>query len=111
MRIVDELREKIATGLIPPGEKLPSNADLKKTYGVASMTAQNAINRLKSDGLVYGVAGKGVFVRSDIDLDALRQGVASEPVAADDLGKVFARLDELEARVAELEAERGEGGS
>lgn len=102
LRIVDDLRRSIANGEIPPGEALPSNAQLKRRYNVASQTAQNAINALKSEGLVYGVAGKGVFVRSDVDISSI-----SLPVTADSktMREVLTRLEALERKVARLEAE------
>ena len=81
LQIVEDLRRSIATGKINPGDKLPSNAELKRTYGVAGQTAQNAINALKTEGLVYGVAGRGVFVRSDLDLDDVRARVATDDPA------------------------------
>ncbi len=103
LRIMDDIRRSIALGDLPPGSKLPSNAELKRRYEVASQTAQNAINALKSEGLVYGVAGKGVFVRSDVDVDAVRERLASAGGTSADMEVVLIRLAALEAKVADLE--------
>ena len=103
LRIVDDLRRSIALGSLAPGSKLPSNAELKRRYDVASQTAQNAINALKAEGLVYGVAGKGVFVRSDIDTEAVRRRFAMTGGSSSDMQAVLIRLASLEAKVAHLE--------
>lgn len=100
LQILEDLRTSIARGDIPPGEKLPSNAELKRRYGVASQTAQNAINALKSEGLVYGVAGRGVFVRTDIDFALI---APSEKHAENQMAQVLQALAKLTKRVDDLE--------
>ncbi len=105
LRIVDDLRRSIALGEIVPGAKLPSNAELKRRYDVASQTAQNAVNALKAEGLVYGVAGKGVFVRSDVDVESVSDELAAKGGTTTDLHEVLIRLKSVEAKVADLEDE------
>jgi DNA-binding transcriptional regulator YhcF (GntR family) len=58
------LRAAILTGRIASGEKLPTQAELAKTYGVAPMTIQQALRLLKDEGLVLGRQGMGTFARS-----------------------------------------------
>lgn len=57
------LRAAILTGKFAPGERLPSQNELSKTYGVARMTIQQALRILKDDGLVASRQGSGMFVR------------------------------------------------
>lgn len=104
LQILEDLRSSIIRGEIPLGEKLPSNAELKRKYGVASQTAQNAINMLKSEGLVYGVAGRGVFVRSDADLESLKKDFeANSAVETNSQEPIVDRLNDLTQRVTFLE--------
>lgn len=63
LKIAADLRAKIMSGELEPGEKLPSTAELAKTYSAAPATAHNATKLLQAEGFVYGRAGKGVFVR------------------------------------------------
>ncbi|MFJ2007959.1 GntR family transcriptional regulator [Streptomyces chartreusis] len=63
-RIADDLRAKIDTGDFGPGDRLPGENPLAAEYGVASMTARQALNALKKEGLVESRRGAGFYVRS-----------------------------------------------
>ena len=118
-QIKDDLRLAIAVGDLGPGEQLPSNSDLRSRYQVANQTAQNAINALKAEGLVYSVPGRGVFVRSDLETDDLVATMAKSdgdsPIYAqvveqlEKLGSAIAgindRLDEIEGRQSQQAAD------
>ena len=56
------LRGQIESGELAPGAQLPSAVTLAATYEVAVPTVRKAVDLLKSEGLVTGVAGYGVFV-------------------------------------------------
>lgn len=63
VRVLTDLRRKIESGAIAPGETIPSVSALAREHKVAATTVQKAIRALKAAGLVEGVAGKGVYVR------------------------------------------------
>jgi GntR family transcriptional regulator len=62
-QIADHLRAAIDAGQLRPGDRLPSEAELRQHYGVARMTARQAIQELRSEGRVIAEHGRGVFVR------------------------------------------------
>ncbi|MGW1897717.1 GntR family transcriptional regulator [Streptomyces hirsutus] len=61
--IADDLRDRIATGRLKPGERLPSEAYLAAQYEVSTPTLRSALAVLQVEGLVEKVHGKGNFVR------------------------------------------------
>ncbi|SEM59784.1 GntR family transcriptional regulator [Nonomuraea pusilla] len=62
IRIAGEIREQIKDGALAPDQPVPSAAAICEQYGVSMITAKSALNLLRSEGLVYGIAGKGTFV-------------------------------------------------
>ncbi|MER7316506.1 GntR family transcriptional regulator [Streptomyces halstedii] len=63
-RIADDLREQIADGSLPPGGKLPTEADLREKYGTsARSTVRQGLSLLVNEGLIVPRRPKGYFVR------------------------------------------------
>lgn len=63
-QIADHLREGIGRGEYSPGGQLPSERSLMDTYGAARGTVRQAIQQLRSEGLIEIEHGRGAFVRS-----------------------------------------------
>lgn len=61
-RIRDELRTMIVNGTYQPHQRLPSESDLIKRYGVSRITVRQALGELEKEGLLFKIAGKGMFV-------------------------------------------------
>jgi GntR family transcriptional regulator len=68
MRIADDLRIRIESGELQPGEKLPGLPSLAKSYGTSLVTVRLAIGILRQQGLVTSIQGKGVFVREALPI-------------------------------------------
>jgi GntR family transcriptional regulator len=62
-RIADDLRTQILSGDLSPGSPLPSEAKLIRQYGSSRGPVRQAINLLRSEGLIDSHQGRGVFVR------------------------------------------------
>ena len=61
--IATDLRAKIESGELAPGDLLPSEAELTSQYGVSRGTTRQAFLELQAAGLIDAVQGKGRFVR------------------------------------------------
>ena len=61
-QISQHLRNEIAEAKFNPGDRLPSEADLGRLFGVSRTVVREAIAILRSDGLVEARKGSGVFV-------------------------------------------------
>ncbi|MFG1924909.1 GntR family transcriptional regulator [Cryptosporangium sp. NPDC048952] len=63
-RITAELRERIHTGHLAPGDRLPSTRQITRQWGVAMATATKVLTALRQEGLVEAVPGVGTVVRA-----------------------------------------------
>ena len=52
LQLVKLIRKQISDGLFRPGDRLPSEAELRKRYGVSPMTVRRAVNMLVDQGVV-----------------------------------------------------------
>ncbi|WP_411733174.1 FadR/GntR family transcriptional regulator [Paeniglutamicibacter sp.] len=59
--LVEHLREQISSGLIAPGEKLPSENALIAEHAVSRTVVREALTRLQAEGLVHTRRGAGSF--------------------------------------------------
>jgi DNA-binding transcriptional regulator YhcF (GntR family) len=62
-QVAAAVRTAILDRTLAPGDKLPSQTELAKRYGVARMTVQQSLRILRDEGLIYSWQGSGVFVR------------------------------------------------
>ncbi|GHC72415.1 GntR family transcriptional regulator [Nocardiopsis terrae] len=67
-QIAAELRTAIMSGVLQPGERLPTTQQLMERYEVTSQTVQRTLQVLKGEGFVLGKPGVGVFVRPESPL-------------------------------------------
>ncbi|MFJ9699656.1 GntR family transcriptional regulator [Streptomyces fradiae] len=59
----NDLRDRITTGCIKPGARLPSEAALADRYRVSTVTLRRALAVIQGEGLIEKIHGKGNFVR------------------------------------------------
>ncbi|MGW5556824.1 GntR family transcriptional regulator [Micromonospora sp. NPDC003944] len=67
--LAEILRARITSGQLNPGDRLPSERDLSQTYDVAPMTARAAVQQLRNEGLAEAVRGRGVVVRTPVEVE------------------------------------------
>ena len=105
-KIIEQITDLIARDVLKPGDRLPSERDLCKRFGVGRTSLREALRSLSVMGILDGRVGEGTFVSSDRSrhLDRmLSWGILLGPKTAQDLMET--RLM-LETRTAELAAKR-----
>ena len=65
-QLVGQFEQDIASGAMPPGERLPSVRDLAAELGVNPNTVQRALQELEREGLVFAQRTNGRFVTEDV---------------------------------------------
>lgn len=63
-QIRDELRQRILSGELRPGDLLPGEFEICNATGVSRMTARLALSQLANQGMVVRQRGRGSFVAS-----------------------------------------------
>jgi GntR family transcriptional repressor for pyruvate dehydrogenase complex len=64
-QIVDDLRERILSGSLPNGSRLPAERELAESYGVSGATVRESVRVLTAMGLISARHGSGSFVTAD----------------------------------------------
>ena len=103
-QVKDNLRRMMVTGVLLPGDKLPSVRALAGQLSINPNTIQRAYAELEAEGYVVSVTGKGNFVaEGDTQNQARRQEL---------LAKMRPMMEELKAlgMTAEEFAVLWEGG-
>lgn len=61
-QVQEDIQRRIAAGLLKPGEKLPSTAQMAEQYDTSPGTVRKAVDILIAIGVLRGHQGLGVFV-------------------------------------------------
>ena len=65
-QIAGAVEQDIAAGQLPPGSRLPTEAELSARFGVNRHTVRRAMEELESRGVVRIEQGRGSFVAEDV---------------------------------------------
>jgi len=61
--IMDDIKKKIADGVLKPDDPLPTQIELARLYSTSEITSRRALSDLVQEGFIYRVRGKGSFVK------------------------------------------------
>jgi DNA-binding FadR family transcriptional regulator len=89
--VAEHIKALIRGETIKPGEKLPNEIELCKTFSVSRPTVREAMKALSSQGIIEIRRGKGTFVTQV-------PGIAQDPLGLDFVLSPDLRLSLIEAR-------------
>lgn len=76
-QLIDQIKQGIVSGELPPGERLPSVRDLATEAGVNPNTMQRSLTELEREGLVFSQRTSGRFVTEDRNMiEEAKRGLA-----------------------------------
>jgi GntR family transcriptional repressor for pyruvate dehydrogenase complex len=105
-RVVDGLSERIASGALKPGDRVPTEPVLMQEFGVSRSVVREAVSRLQASGLLRTQQGVGSFVLApQVRLPSLQQVAGAELKLQQKLAMLELRLS-LEPEAAALAAQR-----
>jgi DNA-binding GntR family transcriptional regulator len=76
------LRDRIRSGELPAGQRMPSEKDLHDEFGLARETVRRALAVLRAEGLIDVRQGHGTFVAEIPERIELRPGDSATSTAA-----------------------------
>jgi GntR family transcriptional regulator len=83
MQLVQQVRQSLRTGLIEPGDQLPTVREVAESLAINPNTVLKAYRELELEGLVEGRPGVGTFiVRSLAGPSLASQGALREELLA-----------------------------
>src|SRR3712207_4989095 len=62
LQLAEQMQERIRTGSLPTGTKLPPVRSLANDLGLTRLTVHNAYSELQAGGWVEAYVGRGTFV-------------------------------------------------
>src|SRR3546814_12120075 len=66
LQLAAVLKRRIFSGEWPPGQQIPTLEELTQQFGVARVTARQAVGTLEQEGLIWRRQGKGTFVADGV---------------------------------------------
>lgn len=106
-RLAALIAQRIESGELKPGDRLPTEQDLSDRHGVSRTVVREAVSRLKSVGLLTSRQGSGVFVAPQ----PAARPLAFDPAVLHSLEAVVQVIEvrrALEGEVAALAAQRAQ---
>lgn len=104
--VANRIIDQIESGELTPGQKLPTQSDLAKAFGVGTSSIREAVNVLEVMGYLEVTHGRGMFVKEDLPLNKSVVSGMENDLANASAFELFELRELLECHVARLASQR-----
>ncbi len=104
--VANRIIAQIESGELEPGQKLPTQADLAKAFGVGTSSIREAVNVLEIMGYLEVAHGRGMFVRDELPLNKSVFSTMEEELSHASAFELFELRELLECHVTKLACQR-----
>lgn len=99
-QVADQIRQLVATGVLKPGERLPTERELSDSLNLARGTINKAYDDLKRDRVIKVIPGSGSYVFNENDVPRSER----KELAAAAIREMLIKLDGLHFTIPEVHA-------
>ncbi len=97
-QIIDQIEQMVLSGLMRPGEQVPSVRSLSLELSLNPNTIQKAYAELDSRGILYAIPGRGCFISENAPVliaNSRRKRLGEVETLAHELQQAGVPLDEV----------------
>ncbi len=104
--VANQIVEQIESGQLVPGQKLPTQSDLAKAFGVGTSSIREAVNVLEIMGYLVVTHGRGMFVKEELPLNKSVMSTMEDNLTHASAFELFELRELLECHVVKLATRR-----
>ena len=87
--IADALGRDINSGILKPGQKMPTHRELAEIIGVNVSTITRAYKEAERRGLVIGTVGRGTYIKADAGMDSFLMKIEEKSSKIIEMGLIL----------------------
>jgi GntR family transcriptional repressor for pyruvate dehydrogenase complex len=104
--VANRIVSQIESGELEPGQKLPTQSDLARDFGVGTSSIREAVNVLEIMGYLEVAHGRGMFVREELPLNKSVVSSMEDDLANASAFELFELRELLECHIVKLACQR-----
>lgn len=108
-RILEEINQQIKSGIMVPGEKIPTEMELCETFQVGRNSLREAMKILSALGVMEIRQGDGTYLRKDPQLTSMDAIAYTMILKQSTVEEIFELREKMESNLLELAVKKATG--
>ena len=104
--VAKQIIEKIESGELEPGQRLPTQSDLAVSFGVGTSSIREAVNVLEIMGYLEVTHGRGMFVKDELPINKTLVTSMEDSLSNASAFELFELRELLECHLVKLASQR-----